>query len=283
MNAKKKIAIVGVGLMGSSLALRLKNEGLSDEIIGVDSNLEHIEIARTQKIIDDSMNLMDAIEASNVIIIAIPVDATIALLPTILNQVKDQIVFDMGSTKATIIAAIQNHPKRGRFLGTHPMWGTEKNGPMSAVKEAFKNRAVVLCNQEDSDVDALQWIQHMYEKIGMRIIYMNTQEHDLHVAYVSHVSHITSFALANTVLEKEKKEAAIFELASGGFESTVRLAKSNPLMWGPIFIHNKENVLDVLEEHILQLQKFQKAIATANENELLNLMAKANLIKKIIP
>lgn len=283
MNTKKKIAIVGVGLMGSSLALRLKNEGLSTEIIGVDSNIEHINIARTQKIIDCSMSLTDAIAASDVIIIAIPVDATIAILPTILNQVKDQIIFDLGSTKATIIEAIQHHPKRGRFVGTHPMWGTEKNGPMSAVQEAFKNRAVVLCNKEDSDVEAIQWVQYMYEKIGMRIIFMNTQEHDLHVAYVSHVSHITSFALANTVLEKEKKEAAIFELASGGFESTVRLAKSNPLMWGPIFIHNRENVLDVLDEHILQLQKFQKAIATANENELLTLMDRANLIKKIIP
>jgi len=283
MNTKKKIAIVGVGLMGSSLALRLKNEGLSDEIIGVDSNLEHIEIARTQKIIDGSMNLMDAIEASNVIIIAIPVDAIIALLPTILNQVKDQIVFDLGSTKATIIAAIQNHPKRGRFMGTHPMWGTEKNGPLSATYDSFKNRAVVLCNQKDSDPDVLAWVQSMYEKIGMRIVYMNTQEHDLHVAYVSHVSHITSFALANTVLEKEKEETAIFELASGGFESTVRLAKSNPLMWAPIFMNNKENVLDVLAEHINQLKKFQRAIEDSNKVELLRLMDKANLIKNIIP
>lgn len=283
MNTKKKIAIIGVGLMGSSLALRLKHEGLSDKIIGVDSNPDHLAIALTQKIIDSSMNLADAIAASDVIIIAIPVDATIEILPTILHQVNDQIVFDLGSTKATIIAKINDHPKRGRFVGTHPMWGTEKNGPQAAVYDAFKNRAVVLCNQNDSDIDALDWVRNMYEKIGMRIIYMNTQEHDIHVAYVSHVSHITSFALANTVLEKEKKEAAIFELASGGFESTVRLAKSNPFMWGPIFIHNKENVLDVLDEHILQLQKFQKAIAAANESELLNLMAKANLIKRIIP
>jgi len=283
MNTHKKIAIVGVGLMGSSLAIRIRNEHIATEIIGIDTNPEHISIALAQKIIDCSMSLTDAIAASDVIIIAIPVDATIEILPTILQQVNDQIVFDLGSTKATIIAKINDHPKRGRFVGTHPMWGTEKNGPLAAVYDAFKNRAVVLCNQSDSDIDALDWVRNMYEKIGMRIIYTNTQEHDIHVAYISHVSRITSFALANTVLEKEKKELAIFELASGGFESTVRLAKSNPVMWGPIFIHNKENVLDVLDEHILQLQKFQKAIATSDEKALMTLMNKANQIKRIIP
>jgi len=283
MNTVKKIAVVGVGLMGSSLALRLKNEGVAAEIIGVDNNPEHLSIALVQKIIDCSMSLTDAIAASDIIVIAIPVDATIAILPSILNLVQDQIVFDLGSTKASIIEEIKDHPMRGRFVGTHPMWGTEKNGPQAAVQDAFKNRAVVLCDQDNSDSDAFYWVSAMYEKIGMRILCMNTVEHDLHVAYISHISHITSFALANTVLEKEKEDAAIFELASGGFESTVRLAKSNPLMWGPIFLHNRENVLDVLDEHITQLQKFQKAIAAANEAELMSLMNKANQIKRIIP
>lgn len=283
MNTVNKIAIVGVGLMGSSLALRLKNEGVAAEIIGVDNNPEHLSIALEQKIINSSMSLTDAIAASDIIVIAIPVDATLAILPSILNLVQDQIVFDLGSTKASIIEKIKDHPMRGRFVGTHPMWGTEKNGPQAAVQDAFKNRAVVLCDQDNSDSDAFNWVSAMYEKIGMRILCMNTVEHDLHVAYISHVSHITSFALANTVLEKEKEDAAIFELASGGFESTVRLAKSNPLMWGPIFLHNRENVLDVLDEHITQLQKFQKAIAAANEAELMNLMNKANQIKCIIP
>jgi len=283
MNTVKKIGIVGIGLMGSSLALRLKNEGVAAEIIGVDNNPEHLSIALAQKIIDSCMSLTDAIAASDVIVIAIPVDATISILPSILNQVQDQIVFDLGSTKASIIEKIKDHPMRGRFVGTHPMWGTEKNGPQAAVQDAFKNRAVVLCDQDNSDSDAFYWVSAMYEKIGMRILCMNTVEHDLHVAYISHISHITSFALANTVLEKEKEDAAIFELASGGFESTVRLAKSNPLMWGPIFLHNRENVLDVLDEHITQLQKFQKAIAAANEAELMSLMNKANQIKRIIP
>lgn len=283
MNTVKKIAIVGVGLMGSSLAIRLRGEGVTTKIMGVDNNPEHLSIALAQKIIDSSMGLADAIAASDVVVIAIPVDATVAILPGILNQVQDQIVFDLGSTKASIIEKIKDHPMRGRFVGTHPMWGTEKNGPMAAVQDAFKNRAVVLCDQDNSDSDAFYWVSAMYEKIGMRILCMNTVEHDLHVAYISHVSHITSFALANTVLEKEKEDVAIFELASGGFESTVRLAKSNPLMWGPIFLHNRENVLDVLDEHITQLQKFQKAIAAANEAELMNLMNKANEIKRIIP
>lgn len=269
--------------MGSSLAIRLREEGVTTKIMGVDNNPEHLSIALAQKIIDSSMSLADAIAASDVIVIAIPVDATVAILPSILNQVQDQIVFDLGSTKASIIEKIKDHPMRGRFVGTHPMWGTEKSGPMAALQDAFKNRAVVVCDQDNSDSDAFYWVSAMYEKIGMRILCMNTVEHDLHVAYISHVSHITSFALANTVLEKEKEEAAIFELASGGFESTVRLAKSNPLMWGPIFLHNRVNVLDVLDEHIKQLQKFQKAITNANEAELMSLMNKANQIKRMIP
>lgn len=278
-----KVAIIGTGLMGGSLALRLRSEGIASEIIGVDSNPEHLQAALALQLIDCSMNLPAAIAASDVIIVAIPVDATIAILPIILNQVNDQIILDLGSTKTTILESIQIHPRRGRFVGTHPMWGTEKSGPSSAVSDAFKNRAVVLCDHEQSDSDAFHWVRDMYKKIGMRILYMNSAEHDLHVAYISHVSHITSFALANTVLEKEKEEAAIFELASGGFESTVRLAKSNPLMWGPIFINNRENVLDVLDEHILQLQKFKNAITTLDDAALMGLMNKANHIKRIIP
>lgn len=283
MGNNMKVAIIGTGLMGGSLALRLRSEGIASEIIGVDSNPEHLQAALALQLIDCSMNLPAAIAASDVIIVAIPVDATIAILPIILNQVNDQIILDLGSTKTTILESIQIHPRRGRFVGTHPMWGTEKSGPSSAVSDAFKNRAVVLCDHEQSDSDAFHWVRDMYKKIGMRILYMNSAEHDLHVAYISHVSHITSFALANTVLEKEKEEAAIFELASGGFESTVRLAKSNPLMWGPIFINNRENVLDVLDEHILQLQKFKNAITTLDDAALMGLMNKANHIKRIIP
>jgi prephenate dehydrogenase len=163
------------------------------------------------------------------------------------------------------------------------MWGTEKKGPSAVVNEAFKNKALAICEQENTDQDVLEWVQMMYEQLGMRILYMDAQEHDLHAAYISHISHITSFALANTVLEKEKEDTAIFNLASAGFESTVRLAKSNPAMWAPIFLHNKAQVLDVLEEHIHQLKKFQQAIQDSNEKELFVLMEQANQIKRIIP
>ena len=163
----------------------------------------------------------------------------------------------LGSTKKQAIEAVKNHPKRKRFVATHPMWGTEYSGPEAAVRDAFERQSCHYLRSKKSDADALEWAEEMYRKIGMHLLEMEADDHDLHAAYVSHISHITSFALANTVLEKEKEQQAIFELASAGFESTVRLAKSNPAMWVPIFMQNKENVLDVLNEHIEQLRKIQ--------------------------
>jgi len=189
---------------------------------------------------------------------------------------------DVGSTKARVLDLIADHPKRGRFVATHPMWGTEYSGPEAAVRDAFTGKAVVLCNKEESDADALEIIEKLYRTLGMYLVYMNATDHDVHVAYVSHISHITSFALANTVLEKEKEENAIFELASAGFESTVRLAKSNPAMWVPVFMQNRENVLDVLNEHISQLRKFKACLEKENTEYLQELIENANKIKKII-
>jgi prephenate dehydrogenase len=162
------------------------------------------------------------------------------------------------------------------------MWGTEYSGPQAAVRGAYENKAVIICNADESDADALEWTKAMYKKIGMRLLEMEAKAHDLHAAYVSHISHITSFALANTVLEKEKEQQAIFELASAGFESTVRLAKSNPAMWVPIFMQNKENVLDVLNEHIEQLKKFRETIEKGNKEGLKELIEDANKIRRII-
>lgn len=283
MKSVKKVAIVGTGLIGGSLALRLRNEKLASFIIGIDSNLENANYAKVHGIVDEVMSLEEVIPLVDVIVIAIPVDQSVRVLPSVLDKVDQQIVFDVGSTKRSLIDAIQGHSQRGRFVATHPMWGTEKRGPSAVVNEAFKNKALAICDVENTDQDALDWVQMMYQQLGMRILYMGAQEHDLHAAYISHISHITSFALANTVLEKEKEEAAIFDLASAGFESTVRLAKSNPSMWAPIFLHNKMQVLDVLEEHIHQLKKFQEAIETSNEKELFLLMEQANQIKRIIP
>ena len=247
---KKRITIIGIGLIGGSLALQLYEKGMASKIIGVDANPEHAKKAKDLKLVDEVMELDEAIEQSDVIIIAIPVDKMIGVLPAILDKVDGQIVVDVGSTKEQLIGEVHDHPRRGRYVSTHPMWGTEYSGPEAAVNGAFENKAVMICNEEESDKDAVQWVKNMYKSIGMHLLNMNAVDHDLHTAYVSHISHITSFALANTVLEKEKEEDAIFELASAGFESTVRLAKSNPQMWVPIFMQNRENILDVLNEHI---------------------------------
>ncbi|HRN58115.1 MAG TPA: prephenate dehydrogenase/arogenate dehydrogenase family protein, partial [Agriterribacter sp.] len=195
---------------------------------------------------------------------------------------EEQIVVDAGSTKQALCAALANHPMRRRFVATHPMWGTEYSGPEAAVTDAFAGRVCVICEKEKSDPEAVAVVENIYKLLGMHVTYMNADAHDIHAAYVSHISHITSFALANTVLEKEKEENAIFELAGGGFESTVRLAKSNPSMWLPIFKQNREHVLDVLNEHITQLRKFKSCLEKENYAYLQELMENANKINRII-
>jgi len=279
---RKKIAIVGVGLIGGSLAIQLHEKKISSRLIGVDSNEFHAQQALELELVDELLPLDQAIDQSDVIILAIPVDKMVKLLPEVMNKIDKQIVVDVGSTKQQLAVAIKGHPKHGRYVGTHPMWGTEYSGPQAAVKGAFENKAVIICNADESDSDALEWTKAMYKKIGMHLLEMDADAHDLHAAYVSHISHITSFALANTVLEKEKEEDAIFELASAGFESTVRLAKSNPAMWVPIFMQNRENVLDVLNEHISQLRKFKASLEKENSEYLTELIENANKIRRII-
>jgi len=279
---RKKITIVGVGLIGGSLALQLHEKKISSRLIGVEANESHAQKALELELVDEILPLDDAIQHSDVIILAIPVDSMVTLLPEVLNKIDHQIVVDLGSTKSQLIEAVKNHPRRGRYVAAHPMWGTEYNGPQAAVKGAFEKVAVAICNAKDSDEDAIEWTRNMFEKVGMRLLEMDAYAHDLHAAYVSHISHITSFALANTVLEKEKEEGAIFDLASAGFESTVRLAKSNPAMWVPIFKQNRENVLDVLNEHITQLKKFKSCLEKENYDYLLELIQEANKIKGII-
>lgn len=202
---RKKIAIVGVGLIGGSLAIQLHEKKLSSRLIGVDANEEHAKKAVELELVDETMPLNDAIEQSDVIILAIPVDKLVELLPAIMDKVDEQIVVDLGSTKSQLVESLKNHPKRGRYVATHPMWGTEYSGPQAAVQGAYENKAVIICNPEESDTDALDWVKHMYKKIGMHLLEMEAKAHDLHAAYVSHISHITSFALANTVLQKKKK------------------------------------------------------------------------------
>lgn len=282
MDSQKNIAIIGIGLMGGSLALQLKERGLAKKIIGVDHSPEHQQKALALNLVDQMDDLESAIKHSDVVILAIPVDSIAALLPKILDQIQNQIVIDLGSTKAFLVETIKGHQKRGRFVASHPMWGTEYSGPSAAVKGGFEHKAVVICDAHDSDEDAVDWTRKMFKGIGMHLIEMTSNDHDLHAAYVSHISHITSFALANTVLEKEREDNAIFEMASGGFESTVRLAKSNPDMWVPILMQNKDNVLDVLNEHISQLRKFKSCLEKENIEYLKELMNGANRIKRIL-
>lgn len=279
---RKRIAIVGIGLIGGSLAIQLHEKKLSSKLIGVDADADHARQAVELELVDEITSLDEAIEQSDVIVLSIPVDKLVELLPVIMDKIDQQIVVDLGSTKGQLIEIIKNHPKRGRYVATHPMWGTEYSGPQAAVRGAFENKAVIICNAEESDTDALEWVKGMYKKIGMHLLEMEAKAHDLHAAYVSHISHITSFALANTVLQKEKEEQAIFELASAGFESTVRLAKSNPAMWVPIFMQNKENVLDVLKEHIAQLTRFKESIEKDDNEYLMRLIEDANKIRRII-
>lgn len=276
------VTIIGVGLIGGSLALRLKEKGIAERIIGVDNNQSHLKTALELGLVDDVMTIDEAIPISDVIIFAIPVDATMSVLPMVLDKVEQQIVIDLGSTKSAMVNLIKKHPSRKRFVAAHPMWGTEYSGPGAAVKGAFEFKTVIICNAEESDSMAVGWAKAMFSAIGMNIMEMTAEAHDIHAAYVSHIAHITSFALANTVLEKEHEDQAIFALASAGFESTVRLAKSNPQMWVPILMQNKENVLDVLNEHITQLRKFKSCLEKENWEYLQELMENANKIKRII-
>ncbi len=277
------LCIVGVGLISGSFALAMKKYGFVKNVIGVSrtkaSEIKALELG----LIDEALPLEEAIKKSDLIYVAIPVDVTVPIMQQIMDAVTDnQIVVDAGSTKFVLCEAMKNHPKRKQFVASHPMWGTEYSGPEAAVDNAFTGRACVICEKEKSDKNLVAKVEKIYTTLGMNLVYMEAAAHDMHAAYVSHISHITSFALANTVLEKEKEEDAIFQLAGGGFESTVRLAKSNPAMWAPIFMQNRENVLDVLNEHISQLRKFKSALEKENMEFLNELMQNANKIKRII-
>ncbi len=276
------VTIIGTGLIGGSMAIALKQKGFASKIIGVENNEEHQRQALALGLVDEIDVLDEAIPKSNVIIIAVPVSVADKMIVSILDKVDKQVVIDVGSTKKSICEAAAKSKNGKRFVATHPMWGTEYSGPKAAIKGAFENIAVIICNKENSDKDALEIAENIYNLLGMHLLYMDAAAHDLHAAYVSHISHITSFALANTVLEKEREEDAIFEMASAGFESTVRLAKSNPAMWVPIFQQNRDNVLDVLNEHITQLRKFKSCLEKENYEYLSELIQNANKIKKVL-
>ena len=278
-----KSAVIGVGLIGGSIALKLREKNFADFVYGIDKSETHLQEALELGIIDEKANFDEGIKKSDLIIVAVPVDSTRKILPEVLDLISEnQTVMDVGSTKSGITEAIKNYPNRNRFVAFHPMWGTENSGPKSAQKESFTGRAAVICDKGDSAEDALKLVEKVAEILEMHTIYMEAEAHDIHTAYISHISHITSYALANTVLEKEREEDTIFQLASSGFSSTVRLAKSHPEMWVPIFKQNKENVLDVLNEHISQLRKFKSALEKENYDLLEELIRNANKIRPIL-
>jgi len=277
-----KVTIIGLGLIGGSFAIDLKKRGFASEIFGVDTNKLHTETAQRIGIIDKIESFESGIQKAELIILAVPVDIAVKLLPKILDRVTNQTVTDLSSTKSNLHKAVLNHPKRANYVAGHPMSGTENSGPWAAIPNLFDGKVGIICNKELSSDKALQTVEKMLETLNMRAIYMDAEEHDIHVAYVSHISHVSSFALALTVLEKEKNEKHIFDLASGGFRSTVRLAKSAADMWEPIFGQNSDNIVEVLDTYINQLNKFKELMQSQNKPELYKLIDDANKIRRVL-
>jgi prephenate dehydrogenase len=280
------ITIIGLGLIGGSLALSLRQHGLADHLIGVENNPAYARRALELGLVDElGADLATAVAPASLVIVAVPMDAMLTVLPQVLDLITaQQLVMDVGSTKGNLLAAVAEHPRRGRFVAVHPMAGTEYSGPDAAIRGLFEGKTVVLCDVEASDPDAVATVETLFQALPMRVLHLGAADHDLHTAYVSHISHLTSFALALTVLEKEQRgEQRIFDLAGGGFASTVRLAKSAPATWVPIFKQNRLNVLDVLDEHLVQLQKLRELLATEDYAGLTTQLEHANAIRKIIP
>jgi prephenate dehydrogenase len=280
------ISIIGLGLIGGSLALSLRQHGLASHLIGVEANPTYARRALELGLVDEiAADLPSAVAPASLVIVAVPMDAMLAVLPQVLDLVADgQVVIDVGSTKNNLLAAVATHPRRRQFVAVHPMAGTEYSGPDAAVRGLFEGKTLVVCDAEASDPAAVATVETLFRALPMRVLHLGAADHDLHTAYVSHISHLTSFALALTVLEKEQRgEQRIFDLAGGGFASTVRLAKSAPATWVPIFRQNRENVLDVLDEHLVQLNKLRDLLVGEDYAGLAEQLQHANEIRKIIP
>lgn len=262
----------------------LRKRGFAEKITGVESNVHHRNIALLTGLVDEIETLENAIDKSDLIILSTPVNTNCKMLPVILDRIAgtSKIVTDMGSTKSGTAGASKNHPARGRYVALHPMAGTEYSGPLAAIGRLFDYKTAIICDKELSDQDALEKIEKMLDVLNMKKVYMNSSDHDVHVAYVSHISHITSFSLALSVLEKEHEEQNILTLAGGGFESTVRLAKSNSETWAPIFVENSEFILEVMDTYIEKMNAFRKMIMEKDVKGLKSLMEEANKIRKIL-
>jgi len=278
-----KTAIFGIGLIGGSAAKDLRAAGFCTEILGVGRSAANSQIALDLGLVDKIVSKDEAIMQADLIILTVPVNYLIDELLYVLDKAQPhQIITDMGSTKGHIIDAIKNHPNRRQYVASHPMAGTENSGPLAAIDDLFRDKVCIICDKENSNKEAVTLIEEMYKTLGMRIKYMEAHQHDMHAAYISHISHISSFVLAATVLEKEKDEEAILEMAGGGFESTVRLAKSSPEMWSPIFHQNKNYLLEVMDTYIEKMYHFRNLINKNKTEELTKFMKDANEIRKIL-
>ncbi|MDH4090318.1 MAG: prephenate dehydrogenase [Cyclobacteriaceae bacterium] len=278
-----KITVVGLGLIGGSMALDLRKAGLATELVGIESDpvnaLKALELGLVDSIQSDDASL----PTTDLVILAIPVSALCKLLPHILDVVKkDAVVIDTGSTKSLICRAVSSHPNRGQFVAAHPISGTENSGPEAAFTGLFRNKTNIICEKGKSSAPILAVAQKLFATLGMNTIFMEPEEHDKHVAYVSHLSHVSAFLLGQTVLDIERDEKNIFALAGSGFASTVRLAKSSPDMWAPIFEQNAEYLSQALLEYIMHLQKFQYYLMKRDVKELHRTMTEANRIREIL-
>lgn len=283
-----KVGIAGLGLIGGSMSIDLKRKHFADEIIGVENDSVNAEAALKIGLADRIASLEEAAEECDILVLAVPVGAAVKMLPKVLDiyekEGKDckKIVMDVCSVKEEMVRSVHYHPMRAHYVSTHPMAGTEYSGPWAAMPGLFDGRACILCNSEESDKRSVSVVEKLYDTLNMRVIYMNASNHDVHTAYVSHISHVTSFALALTVLDKENDERHIFDLASGGFSSTVRLAKSSADMWVPILSQNRNNVLQVIDTYIDKMKAFRDAISDYDEDAVRGLIEEANRIKRII-
>lgn len=276
-----KLTVIGLGLIGGSMAIDLRKAGFTHEITGVDANPENAAEALRLGIIDRIDSLESAVAKADMVIIAIPVDKVLNTLTNVLDLISDQTtVIDVGSTKKLIAEAVENHPKRRNYIAAHPMSGTENSGPTAALEGLFEGKINIICDQEKCSPQHLAFAEKVFQVLGMDIAYMTADEQDHSTAFISHLPHAAAFALANAVLDKEDREI-IFDLASGGFNSTVRLAKSSPEMWGPIFQQNKQYIVESLDVYIKHLKAFRKSIESDPE-EMMALMKNANRIRGIL-
>lgn len=278
-----RVAIVGLGLIGGSIALDLQAEGFAKDVVGVDANEKHCAEALRLGLVHQILSLEEAASCVDFVVLAVPVTAIEVLLPKVLGLIQlGATVTDVGSTKRVLVESVKDHPRRRNFVPSHPMAGTENSGPAAALKGLFSGKTAVICDVAQSNPVHVARVEGFYDALGMRKVFMGSEEHDVHAAYVSHLSHISSFVLANTVLDIERDVGTIFDLAGGGFESTVRLAKSSPLMWRPVFEQNREPVVTALSAYISRLVEFQKALESKRWEDIEKLLSQANEIRRVL-